>query len=134
VAALLAVFGGRWGWGGVCVCVVNLGIGVGGLSGSAVLLLFSDSFAAGGWRIAMLLSAVIVLPALLARYKVADSPLFERVKAREQIVRMPSIAVFRSHSVPIVLLALVFAFQQMDGVVSGPYIISFMNSAGIPLT
>jgi MFS family permease len=133
-AALLAEFAARRRWRAFWVSVANLGIALGGLSASAVLLLFSDSFATGGWRIAMLLSAVIAVPALLARYKLADSPLFERVKARDQIVRMPSLTVFRSHAVPIVLLALVFAFQQMDGVVSGPYIISFMNSAGIPLT
>src|SRR5262245_14956088 len=133
-AALLAEFAARRRWRVFWVSVANLGIALGGLSASAVLLLFSDSFATGGWRIAMLLSAVIAVPALLARYKLAYSPLFERVNARDQVVRMPSVAVFRSHAVPIVLLALVFAFQQMDGVVSGPYLISFMNSAGIPLT
>src|SRR5262249_15495810 len=75
----------------------------------------------------------IVIPALLARYKLADSPLFERVKEREQVARLPSVAVFRTHTSGIILLALVFAFQQMDGYVSGTYIISFMNFAGIPL-
>jgi MFS transporter, MHS family, shikimate and dehydroshikimate transport protein len=80
-----------------------------------------------------LLSAVIVIPALLARYKLADSPLFERVKERDQIARLPSVAVFSTHASRIVLLALVFAFQQMDGYISGTYIISFMNFAGIPL-
>ena len=113
--------------------LANLGIALGGISASAVLLLLSDSFATGGWRIAMLLSVVIVIPAMLARYKLADSPLFERVKAREQVARLPSVAVFRMHGARIVLLALVFAFQQMDGYISGTYIISFMNFAGIPL-
>ena len=59
----------------------------------------------------MMLSIVIVIPALLARYKLADSPLFERLKQREQVVRMPSVAVLRTHAVRIVLLALVFGFQ-----------------------
>ena len=31
-------------------------------------------------RVAMLLSVVVTIPALLARYKFADSPLFERLK------------------------------------------------------
>jgi len=56
------------------------------------------------------------------------------LKQREQVARMPSVAVIRTHGVRIVLLALVFGFQQMDGYVSGTYIISFMNFAGIPLT
>jgi MFS family permease len=81
----------------------------------------------------MLLSLVIVLPALLARYKLADSPLFERLKQKDQLAKMPSFAVFKKYSRPIFLLALVSAFQQMDGYVSGTYIITFHHLAGIPL-
>jgi MFS family permease len=47
---------------------------------------------------------------------------------------MPSVAVFRSYGLRIVLLSLVFGFQQMDGIISGTYMISFMNLAGVPLT
>jgi MHS family shikimate/dehydroshikimate transporter-like MFS transporter len=132
-SALLAEFGATRRARAFWTSLANLGIAFGGILASAVLLLFSDHFAAGGWRVAMLLSAVIVIPALLARYKLADSPLFERVKEREQVARLPSVAVFRTHASRIVLLALVFAFQQMDGYISGTYIISFMNFAGIPL-
>ena len=132
--ALLAEFGAKRKSRAFWTSLANLGIALGGISASAMLLLLSDSFATGGWRVAMLLSVVIVIPAVLARYKLADSPLFERLKQREQVIRMPSVAVLRTHAVPIVLLALVFGFQQMDGYVSGTYIISFMNFAGVPLT
>src|SRR5262249_26165989 len=132
-SSLLAEFGATRRTRAFWTSLANLGIAFGGILASAVLLLFSDSFAAGGWRIAMLLSAVIVVPALLARYKLADSPLFERVKERDQVARLPSVAVFGRHAPRIILLALVFAFQQMDGYISGTYIISFMNFAGIPL-
>jgi MFS transporter, MHS family, shikimate and dehydroshikimate transport protein len=81
----------------------------------------------------MLLSAIIAVPALIARYKLADSPLFEQLKAREQRARMPSVDVFRRHAFPILILAGVFAFQLMDAVVTGTYVISFMRFAGIPL-
>jgi MFS transporter, MHS family, shikimate and dehydroshikimate transport protein len=132
-SALLAEFASRRKSRAFWMSLANLGIALGGIVASAVLLLLSDSFATGGWRIAMLLSAVIVIPALLARYQLADSPLFERVKAREQVARLPGVTVFRMHGARILLLALVFAFQQMDGYISGTYIISFMNFAGIPL-
>jgi MHS family shikimate/dehydroshikimate transporter-like MFS transporter len=132
-SALLAEFGSRRGARAFWTSLANLGIPLGGILASAVLLLFSDSFATTGWRVAMLLSIVIVIPASLARYKLADSPLFERLKQREQLVTMPSFAVFKTHAAPIVLLALVFGFQQMDGYVSGTYIISFMNFSGISL-
>jgi MFS family permease len=103
------------------------------MSASAVMLLLSRNFTGTGWRVAMLLSAVIVVPALVARYKLADSPLFEHLKQREQIARAPSVAVFRKHAAPIILVAIALAFMQMDAYVNGTYVISFMNFAGIPL-
>ncbi len=132
-SALLAEFGAKRRSRAFWMSLANLGIPLGGMSASAVLLLFSKSFATTGWRVAMLLSIVIVIPALLARYRLADSPLFERLKQREQLARMPSFAVFKTHAAPIILLALVSGFQQMDGYVSGTYVISFMKFAGIPL-
>jgi MHS family shikimate/dehydroshikimate transporter-like MFS transporter len=132
-SALLAEFGSQRRSRAFWMSLANLGIPLGAISASAVMLLLSDSFATTGWRVAMLLSALIVIPALLARYKLTDSPLFERLKQREQLAKMPSFTVVRTHAVRIVLLALVFGFQQMDGYVSGTYVISFMDSAGIPL-
>ena len=133
-SALLAEYGSRRRHRSFWLSLANLGIPLGGMSASAMLLLLSDSFATTGWRVAMLLSVVIVIPALVARHSLADSPLFERLKQREQLVRMPSIAVVRTHVARIVPLALVCGFQQMAGYVSGTYVISFMGFAGIPLS
>ncbi len=132
-SALLAEFGAQRSSRAFWMSLANLGIPLGGMSASAILLLFSKSFATTGWRAAMLLSVLIVIPALLARYKLADSPLFERLKQREQLAQMPSFAVFKKHAAPIILISLVSGFQQMDGYVSGTYVISFMKFAGIPL-
>lgn len=132
-SALLAEFGARRKSRAFWMSLANLGIPLGAMAASAVLLLFNKTFATTGWRYAMLLSAVIVIPALVARYWVADSPWLERIKQREQLARMPSFAVFKQHAGPILLLAVVSAFQQMDGYVSGTYAISFMKFAGIPL-
>src|ERR1700758_2427535 len=68
-----------------------------------------------------------------SRHKLADSPLFEQLKHREQLARLPSFDVFRKHAGSIFLLATVAAFQNLDTVVTGTYIISFMRLAGIPL-
>jgi len=132
-SSLLAEFGAQRKVRAFWVSLANLGIPLGAMAASGVLLVFSRTFATTGWRIAMMLSAVIVIPALLARYRLAESPLFERIRHAEQTARTPSLAVFKRYSAPIVLLALVSAFQQMDGYVSGTYIISFMRFAGIPL-
>ncbi len=132
-SSLLAEFGAKRRSRAFWMSLANLGIPLGGMTASAVLLILNKTFTTTGWRIAMLLSAVIVIPAILARYKLADTPLFERLKQREQLSKMPSFAVFKKHAAPIILLALVSAFQQMDGYVSLTYFISFMRFAGIPL-
>jgi len=132
-SSLLAEFGAKRKSRAFWMSLANLGIPLGAMSASAVMLVLNKSFATTGWRVAMLLSALIVVPALLARYKLADTPLFERLKQKDQLAKLPSFSVFKKHSRPIILLALVSAFQQMDGYVSGTYVISFMKFAGIPL-
>ncbi len=132
-SSLLAEFGSHRKHRAFWMSLANMGIPLGAIAASAVMFMLSKSFKTGGWRVAMLLSLVIVLPALLARYKLADSPLFERLKQKDQLAKMPSFSVFRKYSRPIFLLALESAFQQMDGYVSGTYIITFHHLAGIPL-
>jgi MFS transporter, MHS family, shikimate and dehydroshikimate transport protein len=46
---------------------------------------------------------------------------------------LPSFDVFRKHAGSIFLLATVAAFQNLDTVVTGTFIVSFMHLAGIPL-
>lgn len=132
-SALLAEFGAKRRSRAFWTSLANLGIPLGFMSASGVMLVLSKSFATTGWRVAMLLSAVIVIPALVARYKLADSPLFEQLKQREQLARAPSLAVVHEYGGSIMLVAIVLAFMQMDAYVSGTYAISFMNFAGIPL-
>ncbi len=132
-SSLLAEYGSQRKNRAFWVSLANLGIPGGAMAASAVLYFLSGNFATYGWRIAMLLSIVVVIPGLLARYKLADSPLFERLKQKDELAKLPSFEVLRTHARPIILLALVCGFQQMDGYVSGTFMISFMKSAGIPL-
>ncbi len=132
-SSLLAEFGAERRSRAFWMSLANLGIPLGAMAASGVMLVMSKTFATTGWRIAMLLSVVILIPALLARYKLADSPLFVQLKQREQLATMPSFGVFKMHAGPIILLALVVAFMHMDGFVMGTYFISFMRFAGIPL-
>jgi len=131
--SLLAEFGAKRRSRAFWMSLANLGLALGLMAASAMFLLLRKSFATTGWRVAMLFSAIIVIPALIARYKLADSPLFEQLKRREQLARLPSFDVFRKHAGSIFLLATVAAFQNLDTVVTGTYMISFMRLAGIPL-
>jgi len=58
-----------------------------GLLGEARLSAALERTVSANWRVApsRLLSAVIAIPALLARYKLPTAALFERVKQREQV-------------------------------------------------
>ena len=131
--SLLAEFGAKRRSRAFWMSLANLGLALGIMAASGMFLLLRKSFATTGWRVAMLFSAIIVIPALVARYKLADSPLFEQLKRREQLARLPSFDVFRKHAGSILLLATVAAFQNLDTVVTGTYIVSFMHLAGIPL-
>jgi MFS family permease len=131
--SLLAEFGAKRRSRAFWMSLANLGLALGIMAASGMFLLLRKSFATTGWRVAMVFSAIVVVPALVARYKLADSPLFELLKHREQLARLPSFDVFRKHAGSIFLLATVAAFQNLDTVVTGTYIVSFMHLAGIPL-
>jgi len=132
-SALLAEFGAKRRSRAFWTSLANLGMPLGFMSATSIMLALNKTFADTGWRIAMLLSAVIVIPALVARFKLADSPIFEQLKERQQLARAPSLAVFRTHAASVMLVAIALAFMQMDAYVSGTFSISFMKFAGIPL-
>lgn len=132
-SSLMAEFSAKRKYRTFWIGMTNIGMPLGSILASCAMLAFSKSFTGTGWRISMMLSALVVIPALLARYKLAESPLFDKLNQAKR-AKMPSFAVFKRHSRPIFLLALITAFQHMDSYVSGTYIIAFMRIAGIPLT
>ena len=132
-SSLLAEFAAERRSRAFWMSLANIGVPLGAMAASGMMLVMSKSFATTGWRIAMLFSLGVVIPALFARYKLTDSPLFERLKRQEQLAALPSLAVLKRHSGSIILVALVVSFMHMDGFVTGTYFISFMGFAGIPL-
>jgi MFS transporter, MHS family, shikimate and dehydroshikimate transport protein len=57
---------------------------------SLVTALFSDAdFKSWGWRIPFLISVLLVLVGLFVRARLPETPVFEQIKARGQIVRTP---------------------------------------------
>lgn len=111
----------------------TVGIPLGTISASVVLLVMSKTFATSGWRVAMLLSVLIAVPALVARHKFAESPLFEQLKETGKLAALPSFGVLKNYPRSVILLALFVAFQSVEGNVGSTYLVSFMRFAGIPL-
>ena len=54
-------------------------------------------FAAWGWRIAFLLSAVLVLVGMYIRLKIFETPAFQKLKEAKREVRVPFVELWRSH-------------------------------------
>lgn len=60
-------------------------------------------FAAWGWRIAFLLSAVLVVLGVYIRMKIFETPAFLKVKEAKKEVRVPFIELWRSHPKNVIL-------------------------------
>jgi len=61
------------------------------------------TFLAWGWRVPFLLSFILLVVGLWIRHRVAESPVFERLKRRKAEVGMPVIEVLRRHARPMLL-------------------------------
>lgn len=106
--------GGEWG-GAVLMAVEHSPTGRRGFYGSwpqigvpAGLLLSAGmvyilsylpeaDFFAWGWRVAFLISAVLVAVGLYIRLKVMETPAFNRVKEEKQVAPVPVLDLFRTH-------------------------------------
>lgn len=110
-AALLATEyapAGRRAWFGM---FPQLGPSLGFLLSNGVflgllLLLDETQFAAWGWRLPFLASALLVAVGLYVRTRLAETPAFSRMAARGEQVRVPLVEVLRHHSGSLVLGAL----------------------------
>ncbi len=106
--------GGEWG-GAVLMAVEHSPAGKRGFYGSwpqvgvpAGLLLSSgmvyflsylpeNQFFSWGWRIAFLISAVLIVVGLYIRLKVLETPAFNRVKAEKKVAAVPVVDLFKTH-------------------------------------
>ncbi len=106
--------GGEWG-GAVLMAVEHSPTGRRGFYGSwpqigvpAGLLLSAGmvyllsylpeaDFFAWGWRVAFLISAVLVAVGLYIRLKVMETPAFNRVKEEKQVAAVPVVDLFKTH-------------------------------------
>lgn len=106
--------GGEWG-GAVLMAVEHspdgkrgfygswpqVGVPAGLLLSAGVVYLLSflpeTNFLAWGWRIAFLVSAVLVAVGLYIRLKIMETPAFSRIQETQTIVQVPVVELFRTH-------------------------------------
>jgi MFS transporter, MHS family, shikimate and dehydroshikimate transport protein len=142
--------GGEWG-GAVLMAVEHSPTGRRGFYGSwpqigvpAGLLLSSGmvyllsylpeaDFLSWGWRIAFLISAILVAVGLYIRLKIMETPAFTRIQASNKVVHVPFFELWRTHSKN-TLLGL--GARYIEGVtfnIFGVFIVGYIaNSLGLP--
>jgi MHS family shikimate/dehydroshikimate transporter-like MFS transporter len=104
----------------------QLGVPAGLLLSTGVFAAFSSlpetQFLAWGWRVAFLLSIALIVVGLVIRLRVAESPVFSRVKERGVESKAPLLEVLRDHR-----LALVLAIGVVLVSISGFYIVTIFS-------
>jgi MFS transporter, MHS family, shikimate and dehydroshikimate transport protein len=128
--------GGEWG-GAVVMCFEfarrenrglfgsfpQIGLAVGlcistGIVGLMTAVLTTEDFAAWGWRVAFILSIVLVGIGLFVRLKIIETPEFAKIKEAEHIAKVPVGEVFRDYFSNVVLG---WGARYIDGVVFNVY-------------
>jgi MFS family permease len=139
--------GGEWG-GAVLMAVEHaptgkrgrfgaypqIGVPLGLLLASGILALMAviapgDQFEIWGWRIPFLLSVVLIGVGYFVRRSVNESPVFKQIAERKQQARFPIVALFRKHSLLVLLAALTFAGNSAAGyMTTGGYIQNYATN------
>ncbi len=107
-AALLATENAPAGKRAIWGTFPQLGAPIGFILANGVFLLLAstldnDQFLAWGWRVPFLASAVLVVVGLYVRFKLIETPAFQRVVERNEVVKLPLGRVFRTSWRPLIL-------------------------------
>ena len=92
----------------------------------------NGNFITFGWRIPFGIGAVLVVVGLLIRYKVSESPAFEKILEKKMVERAPASTVLRLYLKKIVVLTLAWTFMTtLTSAVMVPFSISYLGTIGI---
>lgn len=87
---------------------VQMGVPAGLMLGNAVFLLLgglsAEVFLEWGWRIPFLVGGVFVVIGLFVRLKVAESPVFDQVKTKKKVEKLPVLVVLRHYPKQMLLI------------------------------
>jgi len=118
----------------------QIGLAIGLCASTGVLSLLSYAltdaqFSSWGWRVAFLVSIVLLSVGIFIRLRVLESPAFEQAKARNETVRVPLLEVLREYPGTV---ALGWGARMIDGVVFGIFALFtltfLVRLAGMPRT
>ena len=87
-----------------------------------------DAFAAWGWRVPFLASALLVVIGLVIRFSITESPEFEQVKESGDKARMPIVTVLKEHPRQVLLAAGAFMGNNTVGYIFMAYLLGYGTS------
>jgi len=97
------------------------------------LSLGPEQFAAWGWRIPFVLSAVLVVVALVVRLRLAESPEFARTRQRGRVRRLPALDVLRNSPGTVILGMGITLAPSALGYLLSVYLLSYgTGTAHVP--
>ena len=107
-AALLATENAPAGKRAIYGTFPQLGAPIGFILANGVFLILAstldpEAFAAWGWRVPFLASAVLVVVGLYVRFKLIETPAFQKVVEQGEVAKLPLARVFRSSWRPVIL-------------------------------
>lgn len=137
-AALMAVEHAPHGRRGIYGASPQIGVPAGLLMANGMLFLMSaisgDAFMEWGWRVPFLLSVVLIFVGYFIRQGVDESPVFQEIAERKNVISNPTARLFRKHGLVVIVAALVFAGQNAVGyMTTGGYIQSYSTNPEGPL-
>ncbi|MFC7401881.1 MFS transporter [Citricoccus sp. GCM10030269] len=92
-----------------------------------------EAFQDWGWRVPFLLSALLIIMALYLRFRVEDSPVFQRTQEQEEVQRFPLGELLRHHGGSTLLAGLASAASPAIGYLYSVYMLAYGTEAlGLP--
>jgi MFS transporter, MHS family, shikimate and dehydroshikimate transport protein len=137
--------GGEWG-GAVLMVVENapakkrgffgslvqVGNPIGNLVAIGVFAIVSQlpesDFLSWGWRIPFLLSIVLIGVGLFIRLKLEETPAFRQLKAKNEVVKMPIVEIFKYHRRPFFTAVGLKISEIAYASIAGVFVISYATS------
>jgi MHS family shikimate/dehydroshikimate transporter-like MFS transporter len=117
---------------GLLGSMVQVGNPVGNLAAIGMFGLVSQlpdaQFLAWGWRIPFLISVLLVGVGLYIRLRMEETPAFRQVKARNEVVKMPILEVFKDHRRPFLTAVGLKISEIAYASIGGVFIMSYATS------
>jgi MHS family shikimate/dehydroshikimate transporter-like MFS transporter len=118
--------GGEWG-GAVLMVVENCPAHKRGFFGSMVQVsqLPESDFQQWGWRVPFVISILLVGVGLYIRLRMEETPAFRQIKAKNEVVKMPIVDIFKYHRRPFFIAVGLKISEIAYASIAGVFVISY---------